>query len=452
MEAKKQSLLSLFVPIFLETLLLMSTGIVDTFMLTSVPNGVGAVGTANSYIGMFFIFLSVISTGMMAVMTQNIGAKKPGVAYQTRQLAIIINGIIGVVISVFLICLSEPILRFLGTSEDLLGLATKYMRIVAIGSFFDGLTLIFSSYLRGFNHSRSPFIVAIIGNILNVALNALFLYAFKWGVEGVASATVVGKLVILIMMIIFCRHYVKSKLYKERTSNKAIVIQIFKIGLPAAIESISYSIAMAVVMSFINKMDVHGFNATAFSFTTQITNFAYCTALALSMANSFLVGWRMGSKNYEKCYKGTLTVTIIGIGIAIIVELIFALLGKYLGGIMTSDPNLIQTITWLLYIDIGLEVGRATNLVIGKAIKTTGYSLIPSIGSIIINAVIAVTGTYIFGLLLGWGVLGAMFAMTLDEGLRGIFLFIMWQLKKWQNTKVVIKDEEMIVNAGDQNV
>ena len=56
---KRNSLIALFIPIFIETLLLMTSGIVDTLMLSSIPNGVGAVGTAKTYIGLFFILLTV---------------------------------------------------------------------------------------------------------------------------------------------------------------------------------------------------------------------------------------------------------------------------------------------------------------------------------------------------------------------------------------------------------
>ncbi len=145
---KRSSLPMLFFPIFIETLLLMLSGIVDTLMLSTVPNGAGAVGTANTYIYMFFMFLTVISWGMMAVMTQNIGAKKPGIAYQARQLAIMCNGIIGILISIILIFFSEPIFIALNTAPTLLGLASTYMRIVTIASFFDALIVIFSAYLR----------------------------------------------------------------------------------------------------------------------------------------------------------------------------------------------------------------------------------------------------------------------------------------------------------------
>ena len=77
---------------------------VDTLMLSSVGDqAVGAVGTANTYIGMFIIMFSIASTGMMTVMTQNIGAAKPGIAYQARQIGILFNTLLGVVISLLLL-------------------------------------------------------------------------------------------------------------------------------------------------------------------------------------------------------------------------------------------------------------------------------------------------------------------------------------------------------------
>ena len=103
MSTARKSLLQLFVPICLETLLLMLAGMVDTLMLSSVSDdAVGAVGTANTYIGVFIIMFAVVSTGMIAVMTQNIGAGRPGIAYQARQLGLAFNAVLGIVMSVFL--------------------------------------------------------------------------------------------------------------------------------------------------------------------------------------------------------------------------------------------------------------------------------------------------------------------------------------------------------------
>lgn len=74
MKIQRKSLTQLFVPICFETLFYMLSGMVDTLMLSSVSDqAVGAVGTANTYIGVFIIMFGVISSGMVAVMTQNIG-------------------------------------------------------------------------------------------------------------------------------------------------------------------------------------------------------------------------------------------------------------------------------------------------------------------------------------------------------------------------------------------
>lgn len=108
MQVQRKTLTQLSVPICFETLFYMLSGMVDTLMLSSVSDqAVGAVGTANTYISVFIIMFGVISSGMVAVMTQNIGAGKPGIAYQARQLGLIFNAVIGVLMSVFLAVFPE---------------------------------------------------------------------------------------------------------------------------------------------------------------------------------------------------------------------------------------------------------------------------------------------------------------------------------------------------------
>ena len=84
MEGERKNLRQLFIPICLEVLFHMLAGMVDTMMLSSVGDqAVGAVGTANTYIGIFIIMFSIISSGMIAVMTQYIGADRKGVSGKT---------------------------------------------------------------------------------------------------------------------------------------------------------------------------------------------------------------------------------------------------------------------------------------------------------------------------------------------------------------------------------
>ena len=131
MAVERKNLTQLFVPICFEILFYMLSGMVDTLMLSSVSDqAVGAVGTANTYIGVFIIMFGVISSGMIAVMTQNIGAGKPGIAYQARQLGLIFNAVVGILMSAFLAIFSGTILKVVSIAPALLEPAETYLRIV----------------------------------------------------------------------------------------------------------------------------------------------------------------------------------------------------------------------------------------------------------------------------------------------------------------------------------
>lgn len=145
----RKNLLQLFIPISLETLCFMLTGMVDTMMLSTQSDAaVGAVGTANTYIGMFIIMFNIISAGMIAVMTQYIGAGKIGIAYQARQIGAVFNAVVGILLSVFLYQFSGSILEIVGVAPLLFSYAKTYLQIVGSACFLNALIPIFSSYLR----------------------------------------------------------------------------------------------------------------------------------------------------------------------------------------------------------------------------------------------------------------------------------------------------------------
>ena len=122
----------------------MLSGMVDTLMLSSVSDqAVGAVGTANTYIGVFIIMFGVISSGMVAVMSQNIGAGRPGIAYQARQLGLIFNALTGIMMSGILAIFSGRILKIVSIAPALLEPAETYLKIVGGASFLNALIPIF---------------------------------------------------------------------------------------------------------------------------------------------------------------------------------------------------------------------------------------------------------------------------------------------------------------------
>lgn len=438
MEGERKSLRQLFVPICLETLCYMLAGMIDTMMLSSVGDqAVGAVGTANTYIGIFIIMFSIISSGMIAVMTQYIGAGRKGVAYQARQVGLAFNAAIGVILSAFLFFFSNRVLVLVGVAEQLLPYASTYLRIVGGGCILNAMIPIFSSYLRAFGHTRQSLAASIIGNVANLVLNAVFLFGLHMGVMGVAIATVISKLLNLLIVIMIAHHLVDAGKDPERISNREVFKQIISIGLPSAMETGLYNLAMTLIIRFLNQMDADGVNVTARSYAMQITNFSYCVGAALAQANAIMTGWRIGAGEYDECDKGTKKAAAIAIVVAAVLESLFALSSGFLMRFFTDDPVMISLVGKLLAVDIALEIGRSTNLVFGNALKTSGDAIFTTTIGAVFMYLCAVGGTWFFGIHLGMMVVGAYIGLASDECVRAICMFLRWRSGKWREKSLI---------------
>ena len=438
MAVERKTLAQLSVPICLETLFYMLSGMVDTLMLSSVSDqAVGAVGTANTYIGVFIVMFGIISSGMVAVMSQNIGAGRPGIAYQARQLGMIFNAVIGILMSAVLAVFSGGILRMVSIAPALFEPAETYLKIVGGTCFLNALIPIFSSYLRVFGYTKHSLIGTIVGNILNIILNSVFLYVFHRGVMGVAVATVISRIVNLIIVAIMGAVLIKAKQSPERISPQKILAQIVKIGFPSALETALYNVAMTFIVRFMNQMDANGRNVTARSYAMQIADFSYCAGAALAQANAIMTGWRIGAKELEECDRGTRKAVIYGLVTATCFSVTFALSGRFIVHIFTDNTQMISLVVKLLIIDIFLEFGRVTNLVYSQALKTSGDALFPVIMGAIFMYLFAVGGTYFLGIHMGLLAVGAYIAMAGDECARAVGMVLRWKSGKWKSKGLI---------------
>ena len=438
MGKEPKKLYQLFIPIFIEILFMMLTGAVDTLMLSSEGDqAVGAVGTANSYISIFIIMFSVISAGMVAVMTQYIGAGHPGTARQALGIGVLFNMSAGVVITTVLGLFPGQILGAVGIAPQLLEPATVYLRTVGLFCMCNALTPIFSSYLRSFGHTTPTLAATTAANLVNIALNALFLYGFRWGVLGVALATGISRLTNLVWLMIAAARRVRVEKEAQPLPNFLLLRRILRVGLPAAMETALYNLAITLVIRFLNQMDETGAQATARSYAIQITNFSYCAGAALAQANAILVGWRIGRGDLEACDRGTKKAALIAMGAGMAIAGLFALFSRPIVGLFSDDPEMVRLVGVLLAIDVVLEAGRTLNLVFGTALKTGGDAVFPMTIAVVFAFVCAAGGTWLFGIRLGWLAAGAYAAMALDECVRAVLMFARWQSGRWKRHKLI---------------
>jgi len=381
-DTKRQ--IKLFFPICLETLCFMLAGMVDTLMLSSVgDDAVGAVGTANTYIMMFIMMFTVITSGMNAVMAQYIGADRQGVAYQARQIGLTFNIILGIGLSLFMFFFSGSLLEAIGVADELMTYAKNYLKIVGSFTFLNAILQVFSGYLRSFGFTKQPLIGTLTANVVNILLNALFLFHFHYDVVGVAVATVISRALNLVIVVICSHRLIHAGKDPERIRSLDIIKMILKVGLPSAMESFMYSVAMTLIVKFLNMLGEAGLHVSARAYAIQICNFANIISLGLAQANAIMTGWRIGAKKFEECDKATRQSAFIAVLIAAGVETLFAVFGVPLVGLFSDDPVMIGLVRKLLFIDIVLEIGRATNLVYVNALKASGDSVFPSLMGII---------------------------------------------------------------------
>lgn len=445
-DKREKGFLSIFFPIFIETLFMIICGVVDTLMLSGVGDKqVGGVGAANTYLSLFTILFMVISSGMTAVVAQHYGKRKYGIASQAYKLGFIFNAVSGVLISFVLGFFAKDILILLDTAPELLESASTYMQAIGMTLFLNALIPICNSYLRCFKHVKEPLVIIIISNLLNVALNALFIFVLKWGVFGAAFATIISRVVNFIAILIVVKKKVIIPKYQEYISKRKVFGMILKIGIPSAFENALYNIGIIIITYMLNQMDPNGINMTVRSYANQMSSFSYAISLAFSSTNILFVGWLVGKGEYEKCYKMTNKVCFAGIISSATVASLIAIFCEPIMSLFTQNREIITLIQMVFILDIFLEIGRAFNMIHGNALKTSGDALYTVIVAVISMFVFAVGGTYIFGIALGMIVYGCYLAMSLDELFRALFVAFRWRSKKWMSKSIVKHDDNEIL-------
>ena len=440
MGIERKRLSQLFFPIFFEILFSMLTGVADTLMLSSQGDqAVGAVSTANTYMNVFIVLFAIVSSGMVAVMTQYIGARRPGVAHQALRLGLVFNLIVGLVISATLHFGAESILIITGTADQLLEPAATYLKTVSLFCLCNALTPIFSSYLRAFGHTAPTLSGTVVANVVNVGLNACFLFVMDWGIYGVALATGISRLVNLIWVWAVSYHRIRPIREANPPENREIFEKIIHVGLPAAMETTLYNLAMTIVISMLNWMDETGMQATVRAYTVQIANFHLAIGAALAQANANMVGWHIGAKDFGECNRDTRKAAILGVCLGVGTAIVFALLSHPILRLFTDDPDIIHLVSILLIIDVVLEIGRMINLIFGMALKTSGDATYPMIVAVAVAFLCAAGGTWYFGIYMGWLAVGAYVAMALDECVRALFMFLRWQKGYWKKENLLCR-------------
>ena len=195
---EKTPLMLLAGPMFLEMFLTTLVNNIDTLMLSHYDEyAVGAVGNANTIMFMMNILFNVIATATSVVVSQYLGAKRYDKMNMIYTLAIMVNLVVGVVLSATFCAANPLIMKFLNVSDEMRPYSMIYIYIVGGGGFIMAVYNVMLQILRCNGHPKIGMYVTLAINVINIGGNYLFLYGplapLNMGVAGVAISTVVSR-------------------------------------------------------------------------------------------------------------------------------------------------------------------------------------------------------------------------------------------------------------------
>mgnify|MGYP002519525151 CR=1 FL=1 len=431
-----RQLASLAGPIFVETLLVMMLGAVDTFMLSRhSDNSVAAVGVVNQLMNLIFLLFEVISLGTSILCSQYIGAGRRDKVIQVVGISLMFNLISGLLISLGLVFFAEDALHVMGLRPDLMSYGLPYMKIVGGFAFLQAMSLSLSAALRSADKAKYPMYVSMVVNVLNIFGNYTLIFGKfgmpALGVEGAAISTSFCRLVsvIILMVILFKKHIPSFPKELFRPFPWIELKNLLKIGIPSAGEHMSYSLSQVVIAYFINMISNEAL-ATR-TYIVNIVMFTYIFALSLSQGGAILIGQLVGMKKIKAAYTIGKRVMRVGVAFSVTLSLLLAIFGKPVLSMLTSDPWIISTGTAILWVEIFLENGRALNFFGVNALRSAGDIYFPVILGIIVMWGVQVVGSYILGITLGWGLIAMWAIFALDENIRGFIFVRRWNSFKW---------------------
>lgn len=286
-------ILAFSLPLMLSGILQLLFNAADTVVVGRFAGStaLAAVGSTSSLINLLTNLFIGFSVGANVLIARFYGAKKDKDVGETVHSAILLSIICGVILLVLGFLVTKQILVWMGTPEDVLGQAALYMKIYFIGMPVMLLYNFGSSILRAIGDTRRPLYYLMAAGVVNVVLNLVFVIALGMGVAGVALATVISQ-ALSAFLIIRCLSLLEGSCrldVKKLCLKKDKTIQIIRIGFPAGLQGVVFSLSNVLIQSSVNSfgsvamagntaaMNLEGFiyiamnsfHQTAMSFTSQ---------------------------------------------------------------------------------------------------------------------------------------------------------------------------------------
>lgn len=304
------------VPLMLTGLLQLAYNSADVIVVGRFvgSQALAAVGSTGSLVNLFLNVFLGLSMGSGVMVARHIGEADEKAVHECVHTAMLMSVICGVFIGAVGFFFSSKMLKLMDVPDDVIELATLYLKIYFLGS--PGLLAynFGASIVRATGDTKRPLYILTFSGIVNVVLNLILVIVFHMGVSGVAIATIVSQYLSAILIIIYLAKMPNAcrLIFKKLKIHKEEVKSIVRLGIPAGVQNSLFSVSNVIVQSTVNS-----FGSVAMAGIAAGSNFdsyVYTCTNAVAQTTMNFTSQNMGAKKYEnisKVYRYCLIITLV---------------------------------------------------------------------------------------------------------------------------------------------
>lgn len=332
-------------PLMLSNLMQSLFNVTDTVIVGKYAGdlALAAVGATGSLSFFIISLFGGVSMGATVVVAQLIGKGNREKIHDSVETSYALALICGFAVAMIGIFGSRFLLELMNTPEDIIDLSALYMKIYFSGSLFNIIYNFGSAILRANGDTKRPLYFLVASGITNVVLNLLFVRSFHMSVAGVALSTAIAQFVsaaLATITLIRSQDVIHLEVSEIRL-NVSIALDILRVGIPAGIQSMMYSISNVVMQSSMNSFDSSDVIAGN-TIGANIENFAYIGMYSFSQACITFTSQNYGAGNYEKLRKIMRMTLALCVSAALAMSCLLYLIRYPLMSLYTSSETVME--------------------------------------------------------------------------------------------------------------
>ncbi|MGM9764675.1 MAG: MATE family efflux transporter [Candidatus Cryptobacteroides sp.] len=387
-------------PLIASGILQQSFNVVDVAVIGnfSTSHAIAAVGSNGPVISIIVNLFLGIAVGANAVIARYIGEKRLDDVKKSVSTVAIVSLVSGLLLVLLGLGLSRPILEAMSAPQDVIDLASQYLRIYFCGMPFIMIYNFGGSILRSTGDTAKLFYSLLVATVCNLALDLLFVGVFYWGVPGVAWATVIANAVNAAIIVWFLKR--EPEPYKLHLNPRKWEMSIpalnemLRIGIPAGLQGMVFSISNIFIQSAINKFGADAIAGSSVGLTFE--TYCYYIIVGLNGAAIAFTSQNYGAGLQDRCKRVWTISLLCGFILCGLANVFFVLNEDWAFRLFTSDPNVFPYASIRLHHVLLFQSLIATYEISGSYMRGLGYSVIPMFLTIFGTCVLRLSWIWIF--------------------------------------------------------